>query len=80
MYCIVKIASCVPVTPVLPQLNELVAAGEIPNMSVCSAPGSSSKNYFLLAKKYFPHFCQFAGQDQIVVRQVVDLICQCDRA
>ena len=34
---------------------------------------------FQCMEKSFSQFCQFTGQDQISGRQIVDLICQCDR-
>ncbi len=39
MLCIAEIASCRTVSPAAVQLRKLVAGGEIPDPSVCSAPG-----------------------------------------
>jgi len=41
MLCIAKYASCSPVSPGAVRLRKLLAAGEIPDTSVCSAPGHS---------------------------------------
>lgn len=40
MLCIAEIASCRTSRPAAVQLRKLVAAGEIPATSVCSAPGT----------------------------------------